>query len=45
MRYFPYIVGVLDLGAAVVYAFNREWRLALIWFLYGIASIALGGLK
>jgi hypothetical protein len=46
MRYvFPYAVAVLDLGAAAVYLYRGELRLALLWFCYGIASAALAGVK
>jgi len=45
MRFFPYVAGVLDLGAAVVYVANREWALALTWFCYAIAAVALGTVK
>ena len=42
---FPYAVGLLDFGAAGVYAVNRQWALAITWFCYGIAAVALGSVK
>lgn len=45
MAIFPYAVGVLDLGAALVYLLNRQWALAMTWLCYAIASVALGTIK
>ena len=45
MSVFPYAVGLLDFGAAWVYAVNRQWALAITWFCYGIAAVALGSVK
>ena len=45
MSVFPYAVGVLDLGAAVVYAMNKEWALATTWLCYAVAAVALGTVK
>ena len=45
MAIFPYAVGVLDLGAVLVYLLNRQWALAITWFCYAIAAVALGTIK
>ena len=41
MNVFPYIIAVLDLGAAIVYASRGQWALAITWFLYAGACISL----
>ena len=45
MRFFPYTVAILDLGAAVVYAYHRQWALAWTWFFYALACVSLGSVK
>lgn len=45
MQAFPYAVGVLDLGAMVVYIYNRQWALAVTWGCYAVAAVALGSVK
>ena len=45
MSVFPYAVGLLDLGAAAVYAINKEWALAVTWLCYAVAAVALGTVK
>lgn len=45
MFFFPYAVGLLDLGAAAVYALNKQWALAITWLCYAIAAVALGSVK
>lgn len=45
MSLFPYAVGLLDFGAAVVYCSNKQYALAITWFCYAIAAVALGSLK
>jgi hypothetical protein len=45
MSVFPYAVGLLDLGAAGVYCYNRHWALALTWACYAVAAVALGSIK
>ncbi len=40
-RVFPYLVGVLELGAGIVYAYNGKWWLALAWGAYAIAAYGL----
>ena len=45
MAYFPYAVGLLDLGAAIVYASEKQWALAITWFAYAIAAVSLGSVK
>jgi uncharacterized membrane protein YjjB (DUF3815 family) len=42
VAYFPYAVGLLDLGAAVVYLMNKEYALSITWACYAIAAVALG---
>jgi len=34
-------LAVLELGAAIVYAVNGKWWLALAWFAYAIACVGL----
>ena len=45
MSVFPIAVGLMDLAAAVVYATNKQWALAITWFCYAIAAVALGMVK
>ncbi len=45
MSFFPSVVGLLELCAAVVYVWNRQWALAVAWFCYAIAAVALGAVK
>jgi len=40
-RVFPLLVGVLEGCAAVVYALNRQWWLALAWACYALACVGL----
>lgn len=44
-RTFPYGMGALDLGLALIYASRREYRLALTWTAYAVAAVALGGVR
>jgi hypothetical protein len=41
MRYFPFTIAALDLGAAAVYLWNRQYALAVVWTCYAIAAFAL----
>lgn len=45
MRFFPYTIAVLDIGAAIVYCLNGQWRLALMWSCYAVATIAVAGIR
>lgn len=45
MSFFPYAVGLLEFGAAVVYAMEKQWLLAITWFCYSIAAVCLGSVK
>ena len=45
MSVFPIAVAVLEVGAAVVYVINKEWALAVAWFCYAVAAVALGMVK
>lgn len=45
IRVFPYAVAVLEVLAAGVYLYHREWRLALVWTGYGVAALAFAGIK
>ena len=45
MSVFPIAVGLMDLAAAIVYAMNKQWALAITWFCYAIAAVALGMVK
>lgn len=42
---FPLAVAALELCAAVVYVYYRDWRLAIIWCGVGIANMAFAGMK
>lgn len=44
-RILPTLVAWLELGAGLVYLWSREWRLAILWIGYGIAALALAGVK
>lgn len=39
---FPFVTGLMELGAAIVYAFDRQYALAFTWFCYALACVALG---
>lgn len=45
MAFFPFVVGLMDLAAAGVYASQKQWALAITWFCYAIAAVALGTVK
>lgn len=45
MQVFPYAVGLLDLGAAIVYHTRKEYALAITWYCYAVAAVALGQVK
>jgi hypothetical protein len=45
MRFFPYAIAVLEVGATMVYLYHHQWRLALMWGCYAIATFAIGGVK
>jgi hypothetical protein len=38
---FPLLVGLLELFAAIVYAYDRQWWLAMSWFFYALACVGL----
>jgi hypothetical protein len=40
-RLFPIAVAVCEAGAAMVYWWQGEWRLAVIWTGYAAAAVAL----
>lgn len=40
-RLFPIAVAVCEAGAGLVYLWQREWRLAIIWLGYAVAAVAL----
>ena len=40
--WFPCLVGLLDVGAALVYLWQGQWALAIVWACYAIAAVALG---
>ena len=42
---FLYTVATLEGGAAVSYLIHRQYRLAVIWACYALATAALGGMK
>ena len=45
MSIFPFAVAFLEVGASLVYSYNRKWAQALIWFCYAIATFALGTIR
>jgi len=45
IRFFPYLVAAGETGAALVYLYNHEWRLAIIWGGYAVAAVALASIK
>ena len=45
MFVFPFAVACLELGAALVYAYNHQWALAITWFCYAVAAFALGTVR
>jgi hypothetical protein len=44
-RVFPYAVAVLETGAALVYLYQGNWRLTILWAGYAVAAYALAGVK
>lgn len=38
---FPLLVGLLEACAAVVYAYDRQWWLAMCWGFYALACVGL----
>ena len=42
---FPFAVGLLEFAAAAVYLYNKQFHLAVAWFCYSIAAVALGLVK
>ena len=44
---FPLLVGLLELGASIFYAWNGQWWIALTWFAYAVGCVGLvmGSLK
>lgn len=38
---FPLLVGVLEFAAGCVYAYQRQWWLALTWVAYAVACVGL----
>jgi hypothetical protein len=45
IRFFPYLIAVLEIVAGGVYLYHREWRLAIVWASVGIANLAFAGIK
>jgi hypothetical protein len=45
LKWFPYAIATLEVGATLVYLYHREYRLALMWGCYAIATYAIGGAK
>ena len=45
IRFFPYAVASLQLTAALVYLWHREYRLAIIWGAVSLFNIAFAGIK
>lgn len=44
-RIFAVAVAVLETCAALGYAYERNWRLTILWTGYAIAAWALAGVK
>ena len=38
---FPLLVGSLELCAGIVYAYNHQWALAVVWAAYAVACVGL----
>lgn len=45
IRFFPYAVAVLELGAAAVYFYSREFKLGVVWTCYAASAALLGSMK
>lgn len=45
IQIFPYAVAGLELCAAIMYAWHRDWRLCIVWGCVGIANFAFAGIK
>ena len=39
--FFPIILIVLDLGAAIVYALNKEYKMAVYWLAAAVLNITV----
>lgn len=42
---FPFAVAVLEMGAAAVYGYYGNWRLAIVWAGVSVANFAFAGVK
>lgn len=42
-QWFPYAVALLEFGAFVVFAWQRNWRMTILWLGYAIGAFALAG--
>lgn len=42
---FPYTVAVLEVLAAAVYVWHKDWRLAIVWGAVGVANFAFAGVR
>jgi len=45
MRFFPYLNGLVNAGASLVYLYRGEYKLALVWACYSVACFALGSIR
>lgn len=45
VQVFPYLVGTLEIMAAIVYAYHHNWRFAIVWLGVGIANFAFAGAR
>lgn len=45
VRVFPYAVACLQVSAALVYLWHREWRLAIIWGAVALSNLAFAGIR
>ena len=45
IRVFPYTIAGMEIIAAAIYLYHREWRLAIVWLGVGIANAAFAGIK
>ena len=45
MRVLPYLVAVLQIASALIYFYNREYRIGLVWLGVGFANVAMAGVR
>lgn len=45
LRICPYAVAGMQLLAALIYLWHREWRLAIIWASVSLSNVAFAGIR